>query len=52
MKGEQDGWRIRKYDNKKLVETLRDPFACEPALTVALTEAIARILESLNNTKK
>jgi len=45
MEGNIDSWGIRKYSDDELIYVLRDPLACEKALTVAITEALARILE-------
>lgn len=41
----KDSWGIREYDDKKLVAVLRDHFACEEAVMVAMAEALARLLE-------
>jgi len=48
-----DKWQIRKEWDKRLIEILRkdEPFICEKARWVAVTEILARILERLNEGK-
>lgn len=41
----RDSWGIRKRSDKRVAKVLRDCFACENAVQVATTEAIARLLE-------
>ena len=45
IQGSPDSWKIRELDDTGLAKTLRDRYACEEALGVAITEALARILE-------
>lgn len=40
-----DHWGIRKLTDEKLIAVLRDVFACEEALWIAMTEGMARLLE-------